>query len=94
MDITAIQNKAIPVLKNAGVIRSSLFGSSVKGVMRADSDIDFLVEFPRGKTLLDLGQLKLNLELVLEKQVDLVTYKSISPYLRDRILADQVLLYE
>lgn len=89
MDLDNIKGKSIPVLSAAGVTRSSLFGSVVRGNYDENSDVDFLVELPRGKTLLDLMDLKLKLEKVLGKQVDLLTYNSISPYLKDSILKNQ-----
>lgn len=89
-DIQQIKNKAVPVLKNAGVIRSSLFGSAARGEMNQDSDIDFLIEFPRGKTLFDLVDLQNQLEANLNSKIDLVTFKSIHPLLRDQILKEQV----
>ncbi len=58
MDIKQIKSKAVPILKEAGVIRSSLFGSYARGEAREDSDIDMLIEFPKGKSLLDLVHLE------------------------------------
>jgi predicted nucleotidyltransferase len=89
MDLHSIKNKALPVLSEAGVIRSSLFGSVVSGDYRADSDIDVLVKLPRGKTLLDLVDLQLKLAKALGKPVDVLTYQSISPYLKRSILSHQ-----
>ncbi len=94
MDVDQIKAKAVPVLKQAGVIRSSLFGSYVRGEATQKSDIDFLIEFPRGKSLLDLVELERNLQKVLGRPVDLVTFKSINPLLRDQILKEQVALYD
>lgn len=85
-----IKNKALPILKEAGVIRSSLFGSYVRGEEREDSDIDMLVELPRGNSLLDLVRLERRLEEALGKDVDLLTYNSISPLLKDYIQKDQL----
>jgi len=78
------------VLQHAGVIRSSIFGSYVRGDNREDSDIDILVELPKGRSLLDLVRLQRELGNVLVKKVDLLTYNSISPLLKDYILKDQV----
>ncbi len=94
MDVDQIKAKAVPVLKQAGVIRSSLFGSITRGEATPESDVDFLIEFPRGKTLLDLVALEENLEKILGKPVDLVTFKSINPLLRNRILKQQIPLYD
>jgi len=85
-----IKNKALPILKEAGVTRSALFGSYVRGDNKEDSDIDILVDLPRGKSLFDLIDLQMNLEKTLHKKIDVVTYNSLHPLLKDRILAEQV----
>jgi hypothetical protein len=62
----------------------------VRGEMTDESDIDILVEFEGRKSLLDLAGLKLDLEDALERRVDLLTYRSLHPLLKDWILAEQV----
>lgn len=89
-DIEQIKDRIIPALKEAGVTRSSIFGSVVRGEAGEDSDVDILVEFPKGKTLLDLVGLELELKDILKRDVDLLTYRSISPHLKDIILREQV----
>jgi len=89
-NLDQIKNKAIPILKEAGVTRSSLFGSYVRGEEREDSDIDMLIEFPKGKSLFDLIDLEFKLEDVLGKKVDLGTYTSLHPLLRKRVKKEQV----
>ena len=89
-DIQAIQDKVVPVLKQAGVTRSSLFGSYVRGDYSATSDIDMLVDVPRGTSLFDLVDLQVKLTEVLGKEVDVVTFASLHPLLKDRILSEQV----
>jgi len=89
-EIEQIKNKIIPALKRAGVTRSSVFGSVVRGEASENSDVDILVELPKGKTLLDLVGLELELKDILQRDVDLLTYRSISPYLKDIILREQV----
>ncbi len=85
-----IEKKAVPILKEAGVTRSSIFGSYVRGENREDSDIDILVELPRGKSLFDLADLQYRLEEALGKKVDILTYNSIHHLLKDIILKEQV----
>jgi predicted nucleotidyltransferase len=79
----------IPLLKRFGVKRASLFGSSARGENREDSDIDILVEFEAGKSLLDLAGLKIELEELLGRRVDLLTFNSLHPLLKDKILKEQ-----
>lgn len=85
-----IKRKVVPILKEAGVTRSSIFGSYVRGEEKVDSDIDMLVEIPRGTGLFGFIGLKHKLEDALKKKVDLMTYNAIHPRLRDRILREQL----
>lgn len=85
-----VASKVIPVLKEAGVTRSSIFGSYVRGDYRTDSDVDILVELPKGSSLLDLVRLEKKLENALGKKVDLLTYNSVHPLLKDHISKDQL----
>ena len=80
----------IKVLKDHGVKRASLFGSVVRGEAGERSDIDLLVEFEGRKSLLDLAGLKINLEALLNRKVDVLTYNSLHPLLKDRILSEEV----
>jgi hypothetical protein len=89
MSVTEIQSKVLPVLRKHRVDRASLFGSVVRGEDTPGSDIDLLVEMPPEASLLDLAGLKLDLEELLDREVDVVTYRSLHPLLRDRILAEQ-----
>jgi|WetSurMetagenome_2_1015567.scaffolds.fasta_scaffold1222005_2 uncharacterized protein len=89
-EIDQIKNKILPVLKEAGVTRSSLFGSYARGEAVDDSDIDILVEVPGGTGLFAFAALQVKLEEVLQKKVDLVTYKSIHPLIRQNILKEQI----
>lgn len=84
-----IKGKALPVLKQADVRKAALFGSYVRGTNTPNSDIDILVELPEDATLFELGGLKITLEEKLNKKVDLVTYKSISPIIKESILNNQ-----
>lgn len=70
-----------------------VFGSAARGEDRPDSDVDFLVEFDGRKSLFDLVGLQLDLEEFLGREVDVLTEPSISPYLRDRILATASVIY-
>ncbi len=71
-----------------GVRRLRVFGSQVRGEAGPTSDLDLLVDLRPGRDLLDLAGFKLDLEEVLGCKVDVVTEKSLSPYLRDRIVAE------
>lgn len=88
--IKYIKSKILPILKKAGVKKSSLFGSYARGEEKTGSDIDILVELPKGSSLLDLIGLEMDLKKALRNPVDLLTYKSINPMLKSYIQKDQI----
>jgi len=92
MDIEEIKRKILPILQRYGVKRVGLFGSFVRGQMTPDSDIDILVEIEKDISLLDFVGLKLEIEEVLNRKVDLVEYNTIKPLLRERILSEQEII--
>ncbi|HEY9205511.1 MAG TPA: nucleotidyltransferase family protein [Candidatus Methanoperedens sp.] len=87
--IIEIRDKILDALRQNDVKRASLFGSIVRGELTDESDIDILVEFRGKKSLLDLAGLKIELEEVLKRKVDVLTYNSLHPLLKDRILREQ-----
>lgn len=89
MGVEEIKSLIIPILKRYGVKKASLFGSFVRGENTERSDIDILVEFEGEKSLLDLSSLKIDLEEALGRRVDVLTYNSINPLLKERILKEQ-----
>jgi len=74
-------------MRKFGVRRLGLFGSTVRGESRPDSDLDFLVELERNSfdTYMDL---KFFLEDLFECRVDLVLADTIKPRLREDILKE------
>ena len=87
--IDEIKKTLIEVLKKHGVKKAALFGSVVRGEATEESDIDLLIEFGGRKSLLDLAGLKLELQELLRRRVDVLTYKSLHPLLKERILSEQ-----
>jgi predicted nucleotidyltransferase len=71
-----------------------VFGSVGRGESNGASDLDLLVDMSEGRSLLDLVALGDDLEEALGVNVDVVTEKSLSPYLRDQILAEAASLRE
>jgi len=89
-EIKTIKKQILPILKEAGVLRSSLFGSVVRGEADKKSDIDILIELPENKNMFDLMDLEEKLETKLGKNVDLITYRSVHHLLRDLIFKEQM----
>ncbi len=67
-----------------------LFGSVARGEARPDSDIDVLVEFEPGRTLLDRIGLMQDLEDLLGRKVDVVTEKALHRLIRQQVLEQAV----
>ena len=82
-----------PILLSFEIKRASLFGSFAKGNDTETSDVDLLVEFSEGKSLFDLIRLEMKIEEVLNRKVDVITFNSIHPYLKESILSEQVVIY-
>ena len=77
--------------------RLSLFGSTLNGGGRPDSDIDLLVEFePDAKpSLLTMAEIELELAPLLGgRKVDLRTAQDLSRYFRDEVVQSAELQYE
>ncbi len=65
-----------------------LFGSTLRGEAREDSDLDILVDALPEATLFDLGGLQMDLEEILGVRVDLLTPGDLSRHFRERVLAE------
>ena len=87
--IEELKKTLIDVLRKHDVKKAALFGSIVRGEATEESDIDLLVEFEGKKSLLDLVDLKLDLQEIVRRKVDVLTYKSLHPLLKERILREQ-----
>ena len=72
--------------------RAAAFGSIADGTATEASDLDLLVEFTGQKSLLDLVALKLDLEAEISRKVDVLTYRSLNPLIRKKVLKKQVRL--
>ena len=70
----------------AGNVR--VFGSVAHGLDREGSDVDLLVDVPKGTTLLDMVRLQSALEKELGVAVDVLTAGDISPRFRSRVLME------
>ncbi|VAW16939.1 hypothetical protein MNBD_BACTEROID05-1053 [hydrothermal vent metagenome] len=84
------QKQVVSYLKKHGVVKAGVFGSYARGEQKKRSDIDILVKVERGTSLLDIAGFELDLEDIVQKKIDLLTYGAIHPYVKDIILQDEV----
>src|SRR5215475_15916088 len=76
--------------------RLALFGSTLKGTARADSDVDLLVEFEPGKEpgLIRLAGMEAELSAMLDnRRVDLRTAEDLSRHFRDEVVRSAEVQY-
>ena len=91
LDQVRMQRAAIlRIAAQYGARRVRLFGSVVRGEAEEGSDVDVLVDFEPGRSLLDQVGFEQDLEALLGRKVDVVVEGGISPYLEDRILREAV----
>lgn len=87
--IQKVKLKILPVLKKHKIKKAGIFGSYARGEQKKNSDIDILVDVPRG-TGFGFAGIEIDLEKALRKKVDLLTYKAINRHIRHRILNEEV----
>ncbi|MBI2574776.1 nucleotidyltransferase family protein [Candidatus Woesearchaeota archaeon] len=90
MEITSLAKKIMPILKKHGVVKAGIFGSVARGEAKKRSDVDILIKFIGKKSLLDLVGVEIELKERLKRRVDVLTYDSIHPLLKERILNEEV----
>ena len=67
-----------------------VFGSVARGDSTSGSDLDLLVDLDRGRSLMDLGGLLMDLRAQLNMQVDVATERMLRSDIRDRVLSEAV----
>ena len=77
-------------LKKYGIHSLSVFGSVARGQVRKNSDVDILVDFEKPVGLFEYARLKMYLEGVLGREVDLVTPEALRKELREDILREAI----
>ena len=92
MDVDQLlQEKREAILQLAakhGARNVRVFGSVARHEADEQSDIDFLVDMEPGRSLMDQGELLMDLRELLGREVDVVTEKGLYWLLRRRILKE------
>ena len=91
-DIKNILRSKEGIVRKFKVRSISLFGSYVRNEQKADSDIDFLVDFEDGATLFDLVNLQDVLLEIFKKKVSVVSKKGLNKYIGPYILKEAELI--
>lgn len=74
-----------------GARRIRVFGSVARGEERPDSDIDFLVDFPRGYDLFAQRlPLAKRLAQITGRRVEVIPEHELNRYIRDQVLSEAI----
>ena len=88
--------KIVDFCQQWGVVEFSLFGSVLREDFRSDSDVDVLVTFSKDAqvSLFDLVQMKLDLEKIFHRSVDVIEKDALeNPFRRQEILKTARVIY-
>lgn len=89
-----LYEKVISILRKHGIKKILVFGSYARGEATPKSDLDLIVEFPKGTSLLDHIGIENDLIEKLKIKVDLISKNGISPYLKDDIMKEAIVIFE
>ena len=84
------RSRILEIAEKRGARNVRVFGSIARGEQRSDSDIDILVDFQPGRSLLDLTGLWLDLEEALGSKVDVVSSRGLKPRVERDIMRDAI----
>ena len=93
MNRATVLDEIARALKEQGATKVAVFGSYARREERAESDVDVIVEFSTRKSLLELVKIERELSETLGMKVDLLTERSISPYLVDIVKQQMEVIY-
>lgn len=82
------RDAVLRIAASLGARNVRVFGSVLHGEDTEDSDVDLLVDMPRGTTLLDMVRLQNALEKELGVPVDVLTAYDLPVKLRARVLQE------
>ena len=84
------REQILTVCAKYGARNVRVFGSVARGEADEQSDIDLIVDFEPGRSLLDHAGLWLELQDLLGVKVDVVSGRGIKPRIRERVLQEAV----
>jgi predicted nucleotidyltransferase len=85
-----LRGRILHLAQKRGAHNLRVFGSVARGESRPDSDLDLLVEWEPGRSLLDHAGLASDLEELLGRRVHIGTEKALHWYVRDKILSEAI----
>lgn len=90
--ISELKKHKLEIEKDFFVKEIGVFGSYIRGEERPESDIDILVDFEKPIDLFRFLDLEEKLSELFNKKVDLVSKKSLKPFIGEQILKEVLYL--
>ena len=84
------REEILRIARAYGARNVRVFGSAARGDANETSDVDFLVEFEPGTSLLQHGAMISELEELLGRKVDVAPEKTLRERVRERVLREAV----
>lgn len=81
-------------LPRTGILRAWVFGSFARGEESGQSDLDLLVDYDKGISLLTTIRYKLDLEQIIGREVDLIENGYLKPFATASAEKEKYLIYE
>ena len=91
-DILKRREEIIAVAKRYGASDIRIFGSVARGDSTEASDVDLIVRFEPGRSLLDHGGLLMDLRELLGIKVDVIDEEAMRPRFRQHVMREAVAL--
>jgi predicted nucleotidyltransferase len=80
------RDEIIQIANRYGAYNIRIFASVRRETERPDSDVDFLVDLEKDRSLLDLGGMVFDLQQLLGRRVDVVTVNGLHWFIKKEIL--------
>ena len=95
MMIDKLKAKIKPVAEKYNIELIVLYGSRARGDHRADRDYDFLIQFNRSGSLIQLAQFIIEIEKTINGKVDVTTVpiNEMDDYLKSEIVKDGIEIF-
>lgn len=87
-DILSKRKNILSLARQHGAASIRIFGSVARGEERPNSDVDFLVRMEKGRSLLDMGGLLMDLQNLLGCKVDVVSENGLRHRIKDHVLQE------
>mgnify|MGYP001617786892 CR=1 FL=1 len=84
-----LKPRIIEILKKNKIKKAGVFGSYARGEEKKDSDVDIIIQ-PTRDMGFEFTGLEIELSKKLHKKIDLVSYNGLSPYLKEKILEQEL----